>query len=159
MNKQNSLQIDWSNYSKSTAAVALDITFNDEGFKTKWKEHNNIPYVCYTFWAGDESKEIKPKYVPNFKGNWKKSLFIRPEIESQARELLKLSGECHTWDKAVVETINDWIKYGTEMSVNRLEACKRRLKDAAIRDAKEAERKRNEPEEEYTCEESEQRIA
>jgi len=159
--KQLSPQIDWSNYSKSTVAVALDITFGEDDFKTKWMEHNEIPHVCFTFWSGgghNETKEIKPQYAPIFKGDWKKSLCIRPEIEERARQLLKLTGECHTWDMAVIDTINSWIEFGHEMTVNRLKACRKRLTDTAIRGALEANRRKNEPEK-YTCAKDEERIA
>lgn len=157
-------KIDWSNYSKSTVAIAMNESVAPSQFPCKWHEFILVPHSndsSVGFWTllgvGEHHPQmlINPKFEPKLKCNWKKSLYVRPEIQKEVKNRLNLDLPANKWDEAIIDCVNSWLQYDIKMSVSRLNSTRKRLKtileDDNVKDDKGKE-------EYYSDEESEQRI-
>lgn len=137
------MKIDWSNYSKSTVAIAMDEAVGARPSRVAgdWHEFIYVPHpndVSYGFWTllgkccdHHNQLQISKRFVPDFKGSWKRSLCVRPEIEQEVISKLNINLPSSEWDEPLIDCINDWLRLGIEMSVKRLQSHRRDLKEAA----------------------------
>lgn len=159
-------KINWSNYSKSTVAVAMDNSVAPSQFPRQWHEFILIPQSngaiddgCGFWTLLGESAEvhsqliINPKYQPVYTGSWKKSLHIRPEIEQEIFNQLKVVYPANEWDEAMIDCVNGWLQYNQKTSMKDLQSTRNRLADVDKQ-----WHKRREKEEVFICAEDEERI-
>lgn len=158
--KHKSPIIDWSNYSKSAVAIAMDAPISCSG---EWHEFILVPERCeegYGFWTllgissdCEDELTINKRFEPKFKGSWKKSLHVRPEIEKEVSDKLKINLPACEWDDSIIECVNDWLNHDIKMSIKHLQSIRQRDTENSRRKPKKVETRK------YYDEEDEQRIA
>jgi hypothetical protein len=139
--KQNMrTKINWNNYSKSTIAIAMDESLSPKQFPSEWHEFILVPQsndVGGGFWTllgqcSDHSQMlINQKYQPTFHGHWNRSLFVRPHIEEYVASQLHKRIHAGQWDDAIIEAVNLWLKYGHEITSERVRKIRKRMERAA----------------------------